>query len=136
VRSVTPILNVSDISESVAWFEQLGWEGGLLWTDEGGDTPGFAGVFSGDDAEIFLSRNAQGSRDTRPAAFPGDESTGGVWMSWFLGSLGEVEAMHARAVELGFTVAMPPTDMAWGVREFHLRHPDGHTFRVGCHLSG
>jgi hypothetical protein len=90
---VTPILNVSNIRESVAWFEQLGWEGGLLWTDEGDDTPGFAGAFCG-EAEIFLCRDGQGSRDTRPPAFPFDESTGGVWMSWFLDSLAEVDAMH------------------------------------------
>jgi len=29
-------------------------------------------------------------------------------------------------------VSMPPTDEPWGVREFHLRHPDGHIFRVGA----
>jgi hypothetical protein len=28
-------------------------------------------------------------------------------------------------------VAWPPTDMPWGVREMHLRHPDGHVFRIG-----
>jgi hypothetical protein len=60
-RGVTPILNVSSVEESVAWFERLD-----------------------------------------------------------------------RARELGYEVSMPPTDEPWGVREFHLRHPDGHTFRVGC----
>ena len=25
-----------------------------------------------------------------------------------------------------------PTDESWSMREFHLRHPDGHTFRVSC----
>jgi len=29
-------------------------------------------------------------------------------------------------------VTMPPTDKPWGMREFHLRHPDGHVFRVGA----
>ena len=32
------------------------------------------------------------------------------------------------------TVTYPPTDEPWGVREFHLRHPEGHTFRVGAPL--
>jgi hypothetical protein len=22
--------------------------------------------------------------------------------------------------------------MEWGVREMHLRHPDGHVFRISC----
>jgi hypothetical protein len=25
-----------------------------------------------------------------------------------------------------------PLKSPWGVREFHLVHPDGHTFRVSC----
>ena len=25
---------------------------------------------------------------------------------------------------------MPPTDEPWGVREMHVRHPDGHVFRI------
>jgi uncharacterized glyoxalase superfamily protein PhnB len=53
-------------------------------------------------------------------------------MSWWLGSPAEVDEMHARAVSLGMTITHPPTDEPWGVREFHLKHPDGHTFRVGA----
>jgi uncharacterized glyoxalase superfamily protein PhnB len=46
----------------------------------------------------------------------------------------DVDAVHDRAVELRYDVSMPPEDKAWGVREFHLRHPDGHTFRVSSAL--
>ena len=28
-----------------------------------------------------------------------------------------------------------PTNEPWGVREFHRRHPDGHTFRVSARLG-
>jgi hypothetical protein len=31
--------------------------------------------------------------------------------------------------------AWPPTDMPWNVREMHVRHPDGHVFRVGKGLE-
>ena len=55
-----------------------------------------------------------------------------VWMSWFLSSREELEAAHRRAVELGYEISMPPTDEPWHMREFHLRHPDGHTFRVSA----
>ena len=133
VRSVRPILNVSDVSASLAWFKMLGWKTTFVWEEDGRE-PGFAGTGSG-DAEIFVCRDGQGSRDTRPSAFPFDESTGGVWLSWFLDSPQEVDAMHARAIELGLDVTMPPTDEPWGVREFHLRHPDGHTFRVGSGID-
>ena len=40
VHAVTPILNVSNIQESFAWFATLGWE--KLW--EWGDPPGFGAV--------------------------------------------------------------------------------------------
>jgi uncharacterized glyoxalase superfamily protein PhnB len=130
VRSIRPILNVSDVRASLRWFELLGWETTFVW-DEADGEPGFAGTGSG-DAEIFLCRDGQGSRETRHPEFPFDESTGGVWMSWFLEGLEDVDRIHARAVELGLDVSMAPTDEPWGVREFHLRHPDGHTFRVGA----
>ena len=56
-------------------------------------------------------------------------------MSWFLGSPAEVDAAHAVALSHGMTVTHPPTDEPWGVREFHLRHPDGHTFRVSAGIA-
>ena len=97
--------------------------------------PSFAGTGC-EDAEIFLCRGGQGSRGTHAPEFLFDETTGGVWMSWFLETPEEVDAMHVACVELGLDVSMPPTDEPWGVREFHLHHPDGHTFRVGAHRRG
>src|SRR6185295_6410720 len=54
---LTPILNVSNIQESFAWFEKLGWNKGWDW----GDPPTFGGVCSG-KCEIFLCENGQGGR--------------------------------------------------------------------------
>lgn len=121
VRSVRPILNVSNVRESLAWFEQLGWPTTFVWDGDDGE-PEFGGTGFGDHAEIFLCRNDQGGR--------------GTWVSWFLGEVADVDRMHARALELGLDVSQPPTDEPWGVREFHLRHPDGHTFRVGAFIGG
>ena len=64
--------------------------------------------------------------------FVGDDETGGVWMSWWLESPGAVDAAYQLALKQGMIVTMPPTNEPWNVREFHLRHPDGHTFRVGA----
>jgi len=119
--NLTPILNVSDVAASLDWFEALGWERGFAWDDEGGmhsSDPDFASIQAGDDAEIFLCLDGQGGRP--------------VWMSWFLRSREELDAAYVRARELGYDITMEPTDEPWGMREFHLRHPDGHTFRVSC----
>src|SRR5215475_12789056 len=56
-KRLTPILNVSDIQQSFAWFEKLGWQKGWDW----GTPPTFGGVCSG-ECEIFLCQNAQGGR--------------------------------------------------------------------------
>jgi catechol 2,3-dioxygenase-like lactoylglutathione lyase family enzyme len=122
VDHITPILNVSDVPASLRWFEALGWERGFVWGEDGpgSDEPDFASVQAGDDAEIFLSLDDQGAR--------------GAWMSWFLRTVDELEATYARAVELGYEITLPPTDEPWNMREFHLRHPDGHTFRVSTEI--
>jgi predicted lactoylglutathione lyase len=117
VDSVTPVLNVSDLRASLDWFEALGWRTGFVW----GEPPTFASVVCGSPegrGEIFLCFDGQGARP--------------VWMSWFVPSRQELDAAYARARELGYEITQEPTDEPWRIREFHLRHPDGHVFRVSC----
>lgn len=129
LEGITPILNVSSIPASIGWFEKLGWQRGFTWPDGDAD-PGFGSICNG-KVEIFLCRGAQGSRGTMMPRFPGDDEIDGVWMSWWVASPAAVDEMHTLALSQGMTVTHPPTNEPWGVREFHLRHPDGHTFRVG-----
>jgi hypothetical protein len=63
VQDVTPILNVSNLKESFAWFERLGWQ--KHW--EHGDPPTFGAVISG-STEIFLCQGCQGASWRRPAS--------------------------------------------------------------------
>lgn len=144
VQRVTPVLNVSSVGASMAWFEVLGWKRGFSWNDGGmicgtadsneHGAAGFGSVCSG-GAEIFLCQGGQGSQGTILPKFPGDDATDGVWMSWWMESPDDVDALHAIAVANGMTVTYPPTNEPWGVREFHLRHPDGHMFRVSAGLN-
>lgn len=125
-HGLTPILNVSDLQQSFAWFEKLGWRKGWDW----GSPPAFGGVCSG-RCEIFLCQGGQGGRGgSGPSFGPGSDEAAetGVWMSVWVE---DVDAVHRRCVEQGIEVAWPPTDMPWGVREMHVRHPDGHVFRIG-----
>lgn len=70
VERLIPILNVSNIAESFAWFEKLGWKKGWDW----GAPPDFGGVCNG-EFQIFLCQNGQGSRrhTFRVGAGVGDE---------------------------------------------------------------
>lgn len=111
VKALTPILNVSSVPQSVAWFVRLGWKHGFLW----GDPPTFGSVCAG-ESEIFLCQGEQGGRGEN-----------GVWMSVWVD---DVDAVHRTCVAHGVEITQPPTDEPWGVREMHVRHPDGHVFRI------
>ena len=47
----------------------------------------------------------------------------------------DVDALHARAVELGLEIAYPLRDEGWGVRRFMLREPSGTTVNIVSHRS-
>ena len=133
VKRINPILNVSNIIESFAWFEKFGWKKGWEW---GHPVVTFGGVCSG-QCEIFLCQGGQGGRGkgANVATFgpQGDQDADqGVWMSIWVD---DVDAVHRECVEKGLDITWPPTDMPWGVRELHVRHPDGHVFRVSQSLG-
>ena len=123
---VTPILNVSDIRQTFQWFERLGWSKGFEW----GDPPTFGSVCSG-ACEIFVCRGAQGGRGRGADWAPGLETEElgdkGVWLSIWVENVDEI---HRHCVAEGLDITWPPTDEPWGVREMHVRHPDGHVFRI------
>jgi predicted enzyme related to lactoylglutathione lyase len=132
IRGLTPILNVSDLTASFAWFEKWGWK--KLW-DWG--VPATFGALGSGECEIFLRNGAQGGRGrgTNSTTFQqhGDEEADkGVWMSVWVE---DVDAMYQQCAAAGLEITFPPTDMPWNVREMHLRHPDGHVFRVSRELG-
>lgn len=127
-HAVNPILNVSNILESFAWFEKLGWTKSWDW----GDPPTFGAVCSG-KVEIFLCQGCQGGRGRSPmAATFGPQGSEwvdkGVWMSLWVD---DVDEIYRHCLAQGIEVALPPTDFPWNAREMHVRHPDGHVFRIG-----
>ena len=115
IRGITPILNVSDVPASVLWFEKLGWRRSFTHNDAG------------------MIANAALSNAHGPAGFaglcadPDSDQFGGVWMSWWIP---DADAAHAECVAAGVEIVRPPVNEPWGVREFLIRHPDGHIFRV------
>lgn len=128
VHGLTPILNVSDIEATFAWFAKLGWKELWRW----GEPTSFGAVGSG-KVEIFLCHDGQGGRGKGDntstfGSAGGEQADKGCWMSWWVE---DVDACHEECLKQGIEVLWPPTDMPWNVREMHIRHPDGHVFRVG-----
>lgn len=131
-KGVTPILNVTDIHASFAWFAKWGWR--KMW-DWG--TPATFGAVGCGDVQIFLCQGAQGGRGKGPNTttfqIEGDEAGDkGSWMSLWVD---DVDAVHRQCLTEGLDVTCPPRNMPWNVREMHVRHPDGHLFRVSSGID-
>lgn len=124
---VTPILNVSNFRESVSWFEKLGWKRVWDW----GEPPTFGCVRSG-ECDVFLCENGQGGRGkgAAPCTFGPDGDQSADKGAWMMIMIDDVDTLHQHCLAQGFEVTWPPTDMPWGVREMHVRHPDGHVLRI------
>jgi len=125
-------LNVSSLAESFEWFGKLGWK--KIW--DWGEPPSFGAVGSG-CCEIFLCEGGQGGRGHGDNEMTFGEEGGqtgdkGCWMSVWVD---DVDAVYTRCIEQGLDVTWPPGDMPWNVREMHVRHPDGHVFRVSCGIK-
>jgi len=121
-RQLIPILNVSNLSDSFAWFAKLGWDKKWDW----GEADGLAafGAVSSGSCEIFLCLNGQGARAQDGGVAGVDQ---GVWLSIWVD---DVDVVHAACVRAGLDVLRLPLNEPYGVREMHVRHPDGHVFRI------
>ena len=145
IEFITPILNVSDVPASIAWFEKIGWSRTFTWNTGGviedqadSDDNGvadFAGVGSG-KVQIFLCLNAQGSRGGKWPMHvnSNDDEGGGNWISVWASTPEDLQKLYETAIEHGMQIVLPLTDQAWGSREFRLMHPDGHILRINVVL--
>lgn len=133
IQGVTPILNVSSVPESILWLESLGWSRSFTWNDGGliegsalEDDHGLAefGGVRAENAQIFLCQDGQGGRGEHSA-----------WMTWWIETKAGVLEMHEKVQNLGYKVTQPVQDEPWGIREFHLQHPDGHIFRISSGMD-
>lgn len=129
---VNPILNVSSFQASVDWFKKLGWD--LAW--EWGEPPTFGAVCAG-QVEIFLCQGAQGGRgkgsNTQTfGSWDFETMDKGCWMSLWVD---DVDAVYEHCLKQGLDVTWPPTNHPWNAREMHVRHPDGHVFRISKGLK-
>ena len=127
-KHLSPIINVSDLAASFAWFEKWGWKKAWDW----GSPPSFGAVQSG-ECDIFLCLDGQGGRgrgaNTATFGENGDEvADKGAWICV---SVDDVDDVHRHCAAANLDITFPPTDMPWNFREMHVRHPDGHVFRVG-----
>ena len=108
IENVTPILNVSDMNRSLAFytdilgFEKAGW---------GDDS--FTSIIR-DNMGIYLCKGGQG--------------VSGTWI--WIGFDGDIFSLHQQLKAKGVTIQLPPTNFSWAY-ELQVVDPDGHVLRFG-----
>lgn len=115
IRRVVPDITADDLTASRAFY------GDLLGFDIGMDLGWVINFVSPDNptAQVIVI-----DKD-RTAAVEPDMTI----------EVGDVDQVHAQAVELGYEVVHPLTDEPWGVRRFFVRDPDGTVVNVLSHSS-
>ena len=123
-RSVLISLTAKDVLQSVAWYRDvLGFTVDNVRERDG--KPAAATVRSG-TARIFLNQDDGGR---------GWERTKGEGFSITFDTAQDVDAIATRIKSNGWTLAMEPADMPWGVRMLRVVDPDGYRLGIWRPLS-
>lgn len=107
IQSISALtLATHDMARAVRFYRALGF--GLHY---GGEDAAFTSLCAGPSYLnlVAVSRDCEWS-----------------WWGRVIFHVADVDAVYARAVQLGFAPSFPPRDAEWGERYFHLTDPDGH----------
>ena len=107
IEDISPILNVSDMQQSVRFYvDLLGFEN-AEWGDDN-----FTGV-SRDGSTILLKKKGQGHPGT-----------------WIYIGVENAREVYEDLSPKGVTILMEPTNRPWAL-EVNVEDPDGHVLRFG-----
>lgn len=108
VENVTPILNVNDMSRSLAFYVGILGFKNAEWGDDN-----FTSITQ-DNTGLYLCKGAQGAPGTW------------IWM----GFDGDIFSLHQKLKAAGVSIKLPPTNFSWAC-EMQIEDPDGHVLRFG-----
>jgi catechol 2,3-dioxygenase-like lactoylglutathione lyase family enzyme len=109
-----PILRVTDLHAAQHYYrDALGFK--IDW--EHGEPADFGSV-SRSNVVLFMCQNCQ--------------SSPGIWVFTFTH---DVDRLHEEFVERHARIRMPPTNMAWGLREMQVEDPDGNVLRFASPIE-
>lgn len=108
IENITPILSVSDMSQSLAFYI---------------DILGFEKADWGDDNFTSINRDKTGLYLCK-----GGQGVSGTWV--WVGFDGDIFSLHQKLKSKGVTIKLPPTNFSWAY-EMQVEDPDGHILRFG-----
>lgn len=92
---------------------------------------GFEMIYGGEPADFTSFHAGSGYLNLAQCKDPGPLDGWGRAIFYVT----DVDAMHALALEAGFTPEFEPRDATWGERYFHIKDPDGHELSFARPLS-
>ena len=125
LRSVMPVLTVTDVEESVAWYR---------------DVLGFYVAqemkLDGKLAGASLRAGAVEVLLTQDDFAKGRDRKKGVGFRLYCTTALEIDELAAAVEARGGVLSQPPKDQSWGVRDFAVTDPDGFQISISTALPG
>ncbi len=128
-RRVTPCLTVQNGAKALEYYGAVfGATERMRFPGRGG-TVAHAEIEIGDSVIIVEDEDPQrGTKAPPPGSLPGSPAYLFIYVE-------DVDAVVARAVELGATLQRPPQDQFYGDRDGHIVDPFGHGWTVASHVE-
>ena len=118
ISHLAPIFPVSNIKESLLFYQAMGFKTEFLWEDP----PSYAVLSAGENASLHLSLLNPEHRDRQV------ESLIYIFVH-------DVDAQYAICQKNGLTFHVDIGDRDYGMRDFELLDPDGHKITFGISLE-
>jgi PhnB protein len=128
-RRVTPCLTVRGAAKALEFYAAVFGAAERMRFPGPGGTIAHAEIQIGDSVVIIEDENPQrGSTAPPPGGLPGSSASLFIYVA-------DVDAVIARAVELGATVRRPAQDQFYGDRDGYIVDPFGHGWTVASHVE-
>ena len=135
VQFVDPVINVKNVARSADWYRRiLGLKVEVAMPDR--KKPSFVRMTTGDPRGVAImlgdgSDPMSGKKAPEAMADAIASKKAQRVVSLYFRVDKDIDALYRSARRKGAKVISPPTDMPYGMREFHLRDPDGYDVAVG-----
>ena len=128
-RRVTPSLTVQGAAKALEFYAAVFGATERMRTPGPGGTIVHAEIQIGDSVVIIADEDPhQGTKAPPPGGLSGSPAFLFIYV-------GDVDAVIARAAELGATVQRPAQDQFYGDRDGHIIDPFGHGWTVASHVE-
>src|SRR5262249_11284415 len=121
IAALVPALAVRDVSQTIAWFEALGFQ--------------TAFAMRMPDGSVVHAHLARGGAQVMLGPACAETVPGASGLEIYITVHGEdLDALCERARAAAITIGREPHDEFWGDRIFQVLHPDGYRFTFAKHV--